>query len=54
MCIKRFSLVLAQFAAGLVFSRFSRSMARILFSQEATIHTYNGLPTLMLRLANEC
>ncbi|MCT0212460.1 MULTISPECIES: ion channel [unclassified Synechococcus] len=38
---------------GLVFSRFSRSTARILFSQEATVHTYNGLPTLMFRLANE-
>ncbi len=38
---------------GLVFSRFSCSTARILFSQEATIHTYNGLPTLMFRLANE-
>jgi inward rectifier potassium channel len=38
---------------GLLFSRFSRSTARILFSQEATLHTYNGLPTLMSRLANE-
>ena len=33
---------------------FFHSTARILFSQEATaVHTYNGLPTLMFRLANE-
>ena len=33
---------------------FFPSTARILFSQEATaVHTYNGLPTLMFRLANE-
>ncbi len=33
---------------------FFPSTARILFSQEASaVHTYNGLPTLMSRLANE-
>lgn len=38
---------------GLVFTRFSRSTAQILFSEDATVHTYNGLPTMMFRLANE-
>lgn len=46
-------LFVTALVTGLVFSRFSRSTARILFSQEATVHTYNGLPTLMFRLANE-
>jgi len=38
---------------GLAFARFSRSTARIRFSDVATVHHYNGLPTLMFRLANE-
>lgn len=38
---------------GLAFARFSRSTARIRFSDVATVHRYNGLPTLMFRLANE-
>lgn len=38
---------------GLAFARFSRSTARIRFSDVATLHTYNGMPTLMFRLANE-
>jgi inward rectifier potassium channel len=38
---------------GLSFSRFSRSTARILFSEVATVHDYDGQPTLMFRLANE-
>jgi inward rectifier potassium channel len=38
---------------GLAFARFSRSTARIRFSEVATVHTYNGVPTLMFRLANE-
>lgn len=38
---------------GLAFRRFSRSTARILFSEVATIHDYDGQPTLMFRLANE-
>jgi inward rectifier potassium channel len=38
---------------GLAFARFARGTARIRFSEVATVHTYNGLPTLMFRLANE-
>ena len=38
---------------GLVFSKFSRPTARVLFSNVAVICPYNGVPHLMLRLANE-
>lgn len=38
---------------GLAFARFSRSTARVLFSQVAVIVPYNGVPTLMFRAANE-
>ena len=38
---------------GLAFARFSRTVARIRFSEWATVHSYNGVPTLMFRLANE-
>jgi len=38
---------------GLMFSKFSRPTARVLFSNVAVITPYNGTPHLMLRLANE-
>ncbi len=38
---------------GLVFSKFSRPTARVLFSNVAVISPYDGVPHLMLRLANE-
>lgn len=38
---------------GLVFAKFSRPTARVLFSNVAVIGPYNGVPHLMLRLANE-
>ena len=38
---------------GLVFAKFSRPTARVLFSDKAVICSYNGVPHLMLRLANE-
>lgn len=37
---------------GLLFVRFSRPKAKILFSEQAVITTYNGQPTLMVRLVN--
>ncbi len=40
-------------ATGLVFARFSRPTARILFSRVAVIGPHNGRPTLSLRLANQ-
>lgn len=40
-------------ATGLMFARFSRPTARVLFSRVAVIAPHNGLPCLMLRVANE-
>ncbi|HYY28282.1 MAG TPA: ion channel [Chthoniobacterales bacterium] len=37
---------------GLIFVRFSRPTARIRFSNVAVVAPFNGLPTLMIRLAN--
>jgi inward rectifier potassium channel len=38
---------------SLVFARFSKPTARILFSRVAVITPYNGVPTLILRVANQ-
>jgi inward rectifier potassium channel len=38
---------------GVVFARFSRPFARVLFSQVAVIAPFNGVPTLMFRAANQ-
>ena len=38
---------------GLIFPRFSRPHARLLFANNPVIATQDGKPTLMLRLANE-
>jgi inward rectifier potassium channel len=38
---------------GLLFAKFSRPTARVLFSRNALIAPYDGRPTLMFRLANE-
>lgn len=38
---------------GMMFARFSRPTARILFARHAVIRQFDGLPTLMLRAANE-
>ncbi len=40
-------------ATGLMFARFSLPQARVMFSRVAVITPYNGLPTLMFRVANE-
>jgi inward rectifier potassium channel len=37
---------------GLVFSRFSRPRARLIFANNPVITIHNGVPTLMLRVAN--
>jgi len=46
-------LMVIALATGLVFARFSRPTARVLFSEAAVIGPYNGKPTLSVRLANE-
>jgi inward rectifier potassium channel len=46
-------LMFLALATGLVFARFSRPTARILFSRVAVIGPYDGTPTLSFRLANQ-
>jgi inward rectifier potassium channel len=48
-----FGLALIAVSAGLMFARFSRPTARVLFSKVAVVTEYNGIPTLSFRLANE-
>src|SRR5713226_5224684 len=38
---------------GLIFARFSRPNARLLFADHPVISSHEGVPTLMVRLANE-
>ena len=40
-------------ATGLMFARFSRPTARVLFSNVAVVAPHNGIPTLMFRAANQ-
>src|SRR5271169_6390432 len=51
-----FGIVIGMFGmaviTGVIFIRFSRPTARILFSKCAVISPFDGVPTLMLRVAN--
>lgn len=38
---------------GLIFARFTKSSAKVLFSKFAVINSHNGTPTLIFRAANE-
>jgi inward rectifier potassium channel len=38
---------------GIIFARFSRPFARVLFSNVAVVAPFEGVPTLMLRAANQ-
>jgi inward rectifier potassium channel len=46
-------IMLIAVAAGLMFARFSKPTARVVFSKVAVVGPFNGVPTLSLRLANE-
>jgi inward rectifier potassium channel len=46
-------LVLTALATGLVFAKFSRPTARLVFSRHAVISPVNGRPTLSFRMGNE-
>ena len=46
------SLVFTALVTGLVFAKFSRPTARLLFSRHATIAPMNGEPTLTFRVGN--
>jgi inward rectifier potassium channel len=39
--------------AGLMFAKFSRPTARVMFSRVAVIRQYEGVPSLIFRIANE-
>ena len=47
------SLTLTALATGLVFAKFSRSTARMVFSRHAVVSNVGGVPTLMFRLGNQ-
>jgi inward rectifier potassium channel len=40
-------------ATGLIFARFSRPTARVMFSEVAVVTRHEGVPTLMFRAANQ-
>jgi inward rectifier potassium channel len=48
-----FGLIFTALTTGLVFAKFSRPTARVVFTREAVISPLNGVPTLMFRLGNE-
>jgi inward rectifier potassium channel len=45
-------LIIALFT-GIIFARFSRPFARVLFSKVAVVAPFDGVPTLMFRAANQ-
>ena len=47
------SLFAIALVTGLIFARFTKSTARVLFSKVATVNKHNGVQTLMFRTANE-
>lgn len=47
-----FALVSLAVMTGLVFARFSRPRARLIFARNPVITVHNGAPTLMVRVAN--
>lgn len=48
-----FGLLATALATGLLFARLSRPQARVIFSRIAVVHPYQGVPTLMFRVANQ-
>jgi inward rectifier potassium channel len=48
-----FAMLLLALTTGMMFARFSRPTARVLFSNKAIIGRYNGTPVLSFRMANE-
>jgi inward rectifier potassium channel len=55
-CVATTEIVVGMFGmaviTGVIFVRFSRPTARIMFSKHAVISPFDGVPTLMLRIAN--
>jgi inward rectifier potassium channel len=48
-----FGIMLVALTTGVMFARVSRPTARVMFSKFAVVAPYNGVPTLMIRMANE-
>ena len=48
-----FGIMVLALVTGLAFARFSRPRARIMFSRCAVVASLDGVPTVMVRLANE-
>jgi inward rectifier potassium channel len=48
-----FGLLFFALASGLIFGRFSRQTARVLFSNVAVVKNFEGVRTLMFRAANQ-
>jgi inward rectifier potassium channel len=48
-----FSLLLNAMVTGLVFAKFAKPTARVLWSKSAVVSDREGVPTLMFRMANE-
>src|SRR5258708_15381566 len=48
-----FGLVTLALATGLMFAKFSQPRARVIFSRHAVVSVRDGVPSLMVRLANE-
>ena len=55
-CVATAEIIIGMFGmaviTGVIFIRFSRATAKILFSKCAVISPFDGVPTLMLRVAN--
>jgi inward rectifier potassium channel len=47
------SLLVTALSTGLIFAKFSRPTARVLFGRHATVSLMNGKPTLSFRIGNE-
>jgi inward rectifier potassium channel len=48
-----FAMLLLAVTTGLIFARFSRPTARVMFTRNVVIGPHNGTPTLSFRMANE-
>jgi inward rectifier potassium channel len=46
-------LIVVAMTTGIVFTRFARARARVLFSRCAVVTSYDGRPAFMFRMANE-
>lgn len=48
-----FGILMIALFTGIIFARFSRPFARVIFSKVAIIAPFDGVPTLMFRTANQ-